>query len=118
MDLTLDQVKTFAAGLYELAAVDGIDEREQAIIAEFLEANGQCALQPQLVELGFDPVQAYQVLESSWLRGLFLKSALLLIRADGQVSADERDMLTWMANAFGVVGGYDAIVQSVEGESL
>ena len=118
MDLTSDQVKTFAAGLYTLAAVDGIDARERAIIDEFLEANGHSDAAGHVEEMGFDPVMAYEVLESSWLRGLFLKSALLLIRADGQVTADERDTLIWMANAFGVPGGYDAIVESVTGESL
>jgi hypothetical protein len=63
-------------------------------------------------------VLAYEALESSWLRGIFLKSALLLVRADGEVSAEERDTLTWMASAFGVHGGYDALVESVGEESL
>ena len=112
------QIETFAAGLYQLAACDGIDDREMTIIHEFLDETGAPEVAATLPDLPFDPADAYRILESSWLRTVFLKAALLLIRADGDVSDLEREQLEWMAMAFGVPGGFDAIVEQLEGQSL
>ena len=115
---TRAQVKAFAAGLYHLAACDGVDEREVAIIAEFVRDAGCGDLADVLPSLDFDPVQAYQLFESSWLRGLFLRAALLVIKSDGSVSEQEIETLDFMAEAFGIQGGYEGLLAQVEGQSL
>jgi len=113
-----EQVKVMAAGLYTLANADGIDPSELAIIRDFVTECGEAHLMDDLSALNFDPVHAYQVLETSWLRRVFLRSAILMTRADGHVSAEERDTFGWICSAFGVSGGYDDLVQSIEGQAL
>lgn len=115
---TRAQVKAFAAGLYHLAACDGVDDSEIAIIEEFVQDAGYPDLADQLASLDFDPVQAYQLFESSWLRGLFLRAALLVIKSDGSVSEQEIETLDFMAEAFGIEGGYEGLQKQVEGQSL
>ena len=119
-DLTAAQVETIAAGLYQLAACDGIDEdgNEVALIREFTEEAGYADLNGRLAELWFDPAAAYRVLDSSWLRKLFLEAALLLVKADGVVTDAEREMFEWMAMAFGIAGGYAEIEAQIQGASF
>ena len=116
--LTRPQIKTFAGGLYALADCDGIDEAEIMMIREFVEEAGAPDLAEKLGELEFDPATAYQIFGTSWLRRTFLKAALLLIRADGKITDEERDTISWMAMAFGVDGGYDQLVAELEGAAL
>lgn len=115
---TRDQVTAFAAGLYSLAACDGVDDREVAIIKEFVSDAGYAELGERLASLSFDPVEAYRLFESSWLRGLFLRASLLVIKSDGAVSDGEVEMLDFLTEAFGVPGGYEGLLARVEGESL
>jgi tellurite resistance protein len=113
--LSKKQVAVFAAGLYHLAACDGVSEEETAIIREFLSDAGARDLVDQLESMSFDPVSAYEVLETSWLRRLFLRAALLVIRSDGKVTDQEQEAIEWMAGAFGVEGGYVALSAELEG---
>ena len=118
LELTRDQIEIFAAGLYQLALCDGVDDSEISIIKEFCEEVGVPELANELDGLVFDPATAYSILGTSWLHKIFLESALLVVRADGKVSDAEREMLSWMAMAFGVAGGYDAVEQAVAGQAL
>lgn len=118
LGLSRSQIKVFAAGLYHIAACDGVDERELGIIREFLSDAGAPDLGDKLESLTFDPVLAYQALESTWLRSLFLRAALLVIRQDGEVSDAEVETIDWMADAFGINGGYKGLIGQLEGESL
>ena len=118
LQLTAEQVQTIAAGLYALAASDGADDREVAIIHEFVTDAGYPALCSELSTLHFDPAAAFQTLETSWLRRLFLKAALILVRADGVISDAERETFDWMSVAFGVTGGLDALLEETEGVTL
>ncbi len=118
LGLSRQQVKVFAAGLYHIAACDGVEERELAIIREFLNDAGAPDLSDKLETLTFDPVQAYPALESTWLRSLFLRAALLVIRQDGEVSDAEVETIDWMAEAFGIDGGYKGLIGRIEGEAL
>jgi hypothetical protein len=115
--LSKKQIEVFAAGLYHLAACDGVDESETRIIHEFLKDAGAGELIGSLESLSFDPVSAYQVLGTSWLRRLFLRAALLVIRSDGTVSSEEQEAIEWMAGAFGVEGGYLGLLDTLDGES-
>ena len=118
LDLTVEQVRTIAAGLYALAASDGADDRELTIIQEFVADAGHPELGEHLQTLQFDPATAFRVLETSWLRRLFLKAALIVVRADGVISDAERETFDWMTVAFGISGGLDALLQEIEGVSL
>ncbi len=118
LGLSRKQIRVFAAGLYHIAACDGLDDRELQIIREFLSDAGAPDLGDELEGLSFDPVQAYQALESTWLRSLFLRAALLVIRQDGEVSDAEVETIDWMAEAFGITGGYKELIGQIEGESL
>ncbi len=113
--LSDDQVRVFAAGLYHLAATDGVSPGERALIEEFCRDAGAPALAAELDALTFDPVEAYEVLETTWLRTLFLRAALRVIESDGRVSQEEQEALHWMATAFGVPGGYEALAAHVRG---
>ena len=117
-ELTREQIEVFASGLYQIAVCDGVDGREVEIVEEFLRDTGASELVAQLSKLDFDPARAYRVLETSWLRSLFLRAALLVVRADGVVSEPERETVKWIADAFGIAGGYDGLVDQLEGQSL
>lgn len=118
LGLTRKQIEVFAAGLYHIAACDGVEERELDIIREFLADAGAPDLSPELAGLTFDPVVAYNQLESTWLRSLFLRAALLVVRQDGEVSDAEVETIDWMAEAFGVQGGYKGLIGHLEGEAI
>ena len=114
----MKQITTMVAGLYHLANCDGITDGERRIISEFASDAGAPELVDQLESLTFDPVEAYRVLETSWLRRLFIKAALLVVREDGKVSGEEEEALIWIADAFGIEGGFAALMHEIEGESL
>jgi hypothetical protein len=116
--LSKKQIEVFAAGLYHLSACDGITEDETTIIRDFLVDAGAPGLTDSLSAMTFDPVDAYQILETSWLRRLFLRAALLVIQSDGRVRAEEQETIEWMASAFGIEGGYAALVDELQGASL
>lgn len=99
--LTKDQVTTFAAGLRYVAAVDGISDTELEVIREFVTDAGHPELLDGLDELPFDIDQAVAALDTTFLRGLFLKACILLVRADGTVSEAERGALQFLSAAFG-----------------
>lgn len=115
--LNRDQIEVFAAGLYQLSSCDGVDERELAVIHEFL--SDVCAedLIDRLPQLPFDPATAYKTLESSWLRSLFLKCGLVVVMIDGKITKEEREYFEWMAALFGVQGGVDGLVQQMQQEA-
>ena len=116
--LSKRQIEVFAAGLYHLSACDGITEEETSIIHDFLVDAGDPGLTESLAAMPFDPVHAYQILETSWLRRLFLRAALLVIQSDGRVSTEEQETIDWMASAFGIEGGYSVLVEELQGASL
>ena len=115
--LSRSQIEVFAAGLYQLSACDGVDDRELALIHEFLSDVDAEDLIDCLPALPFDPATAYRLLGTSWLRSLFLRSALVIVMADGEISDAERENFEWMASLFGVQGGLDGLVQQIQQEA-
>jgi len=77
IELDRETVSFIAAGLRELAAVDGVHEAELALIEEFEKGIG-------VVETPFD-LTAEHPLDSPELRELFMRSAILLSMADGEI---------------------------------
>lgn len=94
--------ETIARGLFAVANVDGMHERELALIGSFwADAGGG---HDGLAALERGPAIPAEELAAS-LRGeegrLFLKTALLLAYADGVVSDPERQLLERYARALG-----------------
>jgi tellurite resistance protein len=116
--LTTEQVTVFAAGLRYVADVDGITEHEQQVIREFLTEAGHPELLDRLETLDFEIERAVEVLDTTFLRTLFIKACVLLVESDGALSELEREALDFVAAAFGMQGQLPAIQEEVAGESL
>jgi uncharacterized membrane protein YebE (DUF533 family) len=116
--LTRAQIEVFAAGLYRIASCDGIDPRERRIIEDFLKEARATDLADRLEELAFDPVHAYRVLGTSWLRSTFLRAAILLVNMDGRITEAERDMIAWLMAAFGIPGNVETLSAAISAEGF
>ena len=99
--MTADEIEIFARGLYWLADRDGIHEQEITLIRDFLQEAGS-ELTIDDIKGGFSPLEAAQVLEATYLRRIFLRAAVALIRADGVYSDQERHALGELADVFGI----------------
>ncbi len=100
--LTPEEVDVFARGLYFLATRDGIDPREEKLIKEFLEEAATELTWKDLESSAFSPLEAAQVLETTYLRRIFVKAAVALVKADGHYSDNERRALGEIADAFAI----------------
>lgn len=99
--LTREQTAIFASGLRYVASVDGITDDELGVIRELATDAGHADLADNLDTLHFDIDRAAAVLDSSFLRGLFIKACILLVRADGKISEEERVAVRFLASALG-----------------
>jgi hypothetical protein len=99
--LTRQQLEAFAAGLWYLASVDGIEDRERSLIADFLAEARASDLLDRLPTLRYDPAKAASLFEP-WLRATFVRVAAVLVRGDGEVSLNEMQAIDRIARAFGV----------------
>ncbi|RPI40961.1 MAG: hypothetical protein EHM59_21225 [Betaproteobacteria bacterium] len=100
--LTPDEVAVFARGLHYLATRDGIDPREEKLIKEFLAEADTGMTWEDLQQGGFSALEAAQVLETTYLRRIFIKTAIALVKADGHYSDNERRALGEIADAFDI----------------
>ena len=96
------EVEVFARGLYFLANQDGIDEAEERLIKEFLVEAGSDLKWEDIRSEDFSAHEAAQMLETTYLRRIFLKAAVALVKADGIYSNKEREALGQFADAFGL----------------
>ena len=105
-DLTPQQARIIAHGLYDLANADGVHPAETMLVQEFYgAAQGEFGGAGDLSVLAatpFDIAQAAQVLDSIELRGVFVHSCVLLAYADGRYSAAERARVAAHAQALGL----------------
>jgi tellurite resistance protein len=100
--LTRDEVEVFANGLYYLANIDGIDEKEESLIREFLTESGTDLTWEEIAQEGFDPIEAAGLLRGTFLRRIFISAAVAVVKADGEFSNPERRALGEIADAFGI----------------
>lgn len=100
--LSTEEVEIFARGLYHLASVDGIEKEETALISEFLEETGSPMTFDDLKDSVFIPYEAAQTLEATYLRRIFILSAITLVKSDGHFSDAERRALGEIADVFGL----------------
>ena len=116
--LTEAQAKVIARALYHVATLGGVHEREIAIIRDFLRDAGLADYEARLPDEPFDVDEARRILDTSFLRRLLLKAAILVVRADHEVSDEERDALRFLAGALGLADDLADLEKEVEGERL
>jgi tellurite resistance protein len=97
------EVEVFARGLWYLATIDGeAHEREQQLIREFLEETGSSLSWAEVTRGDFAPIEAGNLLETSFLRRIFMKLAVALVHADGVYTDNERKAIGEFADVFGM----------------
>ncbi len=97
-----ERAQVFARGLYHVAACDGLHPRERLALEAFLEQVGLPGGVDALAEQPFDYVEAARVLDSAWLRRVFIDACRVMAQMDGAVTGPERDALRAMGAALGV----------------
>lgn len=103
--LELNEVQTnmVCQGLMDLAAVDGVDPSETALIENFYaEAGGNLADLKTLWSKPFDLNAAKEILNTADARNAFLLSCYMLIYADGVHSEPEKKRIHEFAAALDV----------------
>lgn len=108
LDVSALQAEAIARGLYAVASVDGVHERELSLISEFYRAASEDgrASAASIERVGaLDPKDVAQLLVGAEHRELFVKAAFLLAWSDGSVSAAERTKIGEYAAALGVSAG-------------
>lgn len=117
-EIRADQVRAMARGLYHLANIDGITDKEKDQIKAFL-AEGKLDLDlDTLAKIPFSIEELLFSLETVFLRKTFLKVCILLARADGAISAEETDLLRRMAQAMSINEPLDSVMAELEGRTL
>jgi tellurite resistance protein len=104
VNLERGAAEAIARGLYAIARVDGLHEREAGLIASFwIEAGGGSGSLSDL-ERSADlaPAELATALRTDQERQLFVKTAILLTWADGSVSPAEQQAVQDFAKALGV----------------
>jgi len=101
--LNQEHAEVFAKGLFHLATIDGLEKREEQLIREFLiESEVRNIRFEDLGSEEFNPIEAMQILETSFLRRLFLKTAIALVKTDGRYTNSERQAIGHIADVFGI----------------
>jgi tellurite resistance protein len=105
VDLDGKAAEAIARGLYAIARVDGLHEREAGLIAAFWIESGAGTGRLSDLEREKTPITAEELkaaLSTPQLRLLFMKTAILLTYADGVVTPEERQILGEYSAALGV----------------
>jgi len=113
-----EQAAAFARGLYWLANIDGIDDREVEIVRAFLAEVGLPELLAELPGSEFDATWAAEALPTMFLRRVFLRAAMALVAADGRFSPEELEALRSVAICFGQEPHLDELLAEARGVSL
>ena len=97
------EVEVFARGLWYLATIDGeADPREEGLIKEFLDEANSDLKWDDITSGEFAPMEAANLLETTFLRRIFMKLAVALVHADGVYTDNERRGIGEFADAFGM----------------
>jgi tellurite resistance protein len=109
IDISEEQANAIARGLLTVARTDGgLDARELELINEF--APGDASKLPDIA-----PDELARAIGGTSLAPLFLKSCFLVALADGDYSAQERDVIDRYGAALGVSGdALESLGQSVK----
>jgi tellurite resistance protein len=114
-----EEAELFARGLFFLANLDGMNEREEALIKEFIEESGAPIQYEDLKGTSFSPLEAATVLQTTFMQRVFVKAAIALVKSDGHFSDAERHALGEIADAFGMTNAeFGDLEQEAEKASL
>jgi tellurite resistance protein len=96
--------EAIARGLYAVARVDGIHEREAGLIASFwMDSGGGHGLLSDLERSpSITKEELATALHTAQQRLLFMKTAILLTYADGKVTPEERQILAEFSAALSI----------------
>lgn len=97
-----ETIETFARGLYYIAAVDGIEPRETDLLRGLLRETESNLSFEQLADKTFGPLDVAAGLPTSFLRRVFVRAAVAMVKADGRFTDGERRALGEIADAFGM----------------
>jgi len=112
IDVNALQAEAIARGLYAVALVDGVHERELALIDDFYQGLTGESVQ-SLTRVGpFSSKDVAEFLAEAPHRELFIKSAFLLAWADGKISPGERAKIVEFAKALDVAPETQATLEA------
>ncbi len=100
--LSPDIIEAFARGLYFIAAIDGIEPREADLLSNLLRETESPLTLEHLPSREFGPQELAIALETSFLRRVFIRAAVAMVKADGRFTDGERRALGQIADAFGM----------------
>lgn len=100
--LTGEQIEVFADGLYYFANLDGVHENEIQVIREFLNDVGRSDYIERLPAVEFSVERASRVLDTSYLRRLFLRACLVVCMSDHALTTAEEDALEFLASVLAI----------------
>ncbi len=114
--LTSAQAEAIARSLFHIAQSDGLHEREAALVASFwAESGGSMNALSDLSRRGpLSNEELAAVLDTTELRKLFIKTALLLAFADGQVSGSESELVRKYAADLGQADSLGLLEEQVK----
>lgn len=101
-----DAAHAIARGLFAVAKVDGLHEREAGLVASFWIEAGGGVLLSELERT--EPISAAELaaaLPTTAEREVFVKTAILLMYADGKVSDAERQIVSEYARSLEIGEG-------------
>lgn len=104
IELSLDQATVIARAMLDVAASDGVHERERALIDDFYAgcAADAGAKGADLAEGSFDLDDARGLLSSDGSRLALVQSCYMLALADGAISGQEEARIAEISDALGV----------------
>lgn len=99
IEVTQPAAEAIARGLYAVAKVDGLHEREEALVASFWSevGGGVSALADLKRANTITTAELSATLPGKELRHLFVKTAMLMAWADGKVTDAERKIISEFA---------------------
>ncbi len=100
--LAPDTIEAFARGLYFVAACDGIEPREEDLLRNLLRETEASVTFEDLKKGVFGPTDLALAIETSFLRRVFIRAAVAMVKADGKFTDGERVALGEIADAFGM----------------
>ena len=121
IEIDAQQAEAIARGLYAVAEVDGVHERELALISEFYRTTtdeqgagpGMSASGSSLTRISaLGPQALAPLLSDGPMCELFIKASYLLAWSDGQVSEAERAQIDQFAVALAVSPDKQRVLES------
>jgi len=120
IEVSQPAAEAMARGLYAVAKVDGLHEREEALVASFwAEVGGGAGALAELQRgATITASELSAALPVPELRQMFLKTSMLLAWADGKVTAPERKIIAEFGTALGIDAAAQGKLESAVKEYL